>query len=222
MKRTSPRLRKSPAGRFRPGRHRAGLTLAEIAVAAVLVGVMMVATLDGAGAVFRSRHVARQRVGGDRLAWDLMQEIMQAAYEDPVTSGNFGLESGESGGTRAAWDDVDDYDGYTDSPPEDRAGEAIPDASGWSRSVSVARADVSDPIADEVSESGLKRITVTVTSPTGEQFSFSTLRARAGLLEFRGPLDDTLVTGIHGRLRLGEGGQTVIDAATMVNHAKDN
>lgn len=222
MKRTSPRLRKPPAGRLEPRRRRAGLTLAEIAVAAALVGVLMVATLDGAGAVFRSRHVARQRVGGDRLAWDLMSEIMQAAYEDPVTSGGFGLETGESGGTRVAWDDVDDYDGYTDSPPEDRAGEAIPDASGWSRAVSVARADVSDPIADEVSESGLKRITVTVTSPTGEQFSCSTLRARAGLLEFRGPLDDTFVTGITGRLRLGEGGQTVIDAATMVNHAKDN
>lgn len=222
MKRTSLRLRISPTGRLEPRQRRAGLTLAEIAVAAALVGVLMVATLDGAGAVFRSRHVARQRVGGDRLAWDLMSEIMQAPYEDPVTSGGFGLEAGESGGTRAAWDDVDDYDGYTDSPPEDRAGEAIPDASGWSRSVSVARARVGNPMADDVSDSGLKRVTVTVTSPTGEQFSFSTLRARAGLLEFRGPLDDTLVTGVSGRLRLGEGGQTVIDAGAVANHAKDD
>ena len=41
----------------------------------------------------------------------------------------FGLETGENPATRAAWNDVDDYNGWTESPPQTKSGTVIPDFS---------------------------------------------------------------------------------------------
>ncbi len=206
--------------RFRVARR--GSTLVEVAIASMLVGVMLVAAMRSVGAVFRTRLVAFQQQQGDTLAHELMAEILQAYYESPsVASGSFGLEAGEVGdGSRAAWDDVDDYNGWSASPPQSKDGTALPDADGWTRQVVVDRVTRANPETTSVSDTGLKRIKVEATSPAGETFTVKALRSRWGALELKAPLDETYVTGLSGELQVGAAGNTVVGGTAVVNHAQ--
>ncbi len=50
------------------------------------------------------------------LANELMNEIQLQAFSEPTSVSGFGVESGESGGSRINYDDVDDYHLLTESP----------------------------------------------------------------------------------------------------------
>ena len=63
---------------------------------------------------------------------------------------------------RALWDDVDDYDGWSASPPEEKDGTAITWASDFTRAVSVDWVVRSDLSQTTSSETQVKRIEVTV------------------------------------------------------------
>jgi hypothetical protein len=91
-----------------------------------------------------------------------MTEILQHSYEDPDGSPVFGPEAGETGGTRAAYDDVDDYDGWTATPPQQRDGTAIPKGAGWTREVAVDWVQSNNLTLGSMTDTGVKRITVTV------------------------------------------------------------
>jgi type II secretory pathway pseudopilin PulG len=101
----------------RPPARRA-LTLAEVVVSTLIVAVMTVAALDGLGATTRSSELAGNRGIAQGLADDLIAEILSTAYSDPGGAAVFGLEPGESTGTRANFDDVDDYNNWTEQPPQ--------------------------------------------------------------------------------------------------------
>jgi hypothetical protein len=96
------------------------------------------------------------------LADQLMAEILQQQYEEPKDTVVFGLETGESTGTRAAFDDVDDYANWTATPPEEKDGKELADREGWTHSVAVRWAAPSDVRQLGVSGSGIKMITVSV------------------------------------------------------------
>ena len=90
----------------------------------------------------------------------------------------FGLESSESTGSRADFDDVDDYNGWTASPPQRRDGTVIPQLDGWGRTAQVGRLDpvLLDPTGVET---GVKRIRVTVKRDDAEVASIVAIRTRA-------------------------------------------
>lgn len=205
----------------RIGRLRRGVSLAEVAVSAALVGVMLVATLNAVGAVFKTRLAARQRQQGDALARELLSEVLQASHRDPQGGGTFGLEAGESGSTRVAFDDGDDYDGWSESPPKDQAGNALPNAAGWTRRVDVIRVEPDSPLTSTTSETGLKLITVTATSPSGEQTVLQAFRSSGGAVEMIPPIDRTYVTSVRGQVQLGGGGLSATGQSAVVNHAED-
>jgi MSHA pilin protein MshD len=143
---------------------RRGLTLIESVVAVVLVSTLVVSALRVTASIARTRLVQKDRSAGMTLARDLMSEIMQRNYVDPDGSNSLGPDSGE---TRATYDDVDDYDGLNQSPPQDINGAAIAGYTGWTRTAKVAYIDQTTVDSILGSDSGLKRITVSVTSPTG-------------------------------------------------------
>jgi type II secretory pathway pseudopilin PulG len=140
---------------------RCGFTLIEAVMSMLVVGLMMVAAMNtvGASRVAQSRN-AEQSLG-PMLAEDLMSEILSQNYEEPVDTVSFGRES-ESGGDRVDWDDVDDYEGWSSSPPENKDGNAIPDLDGWGRKVTVVFVDPG-LVNTSASDIGHKRIVVTVT-----------------------------------------------------------
>ncbi|MEQ8770659.1 MAG: hypothetical protein RIB60_09130 [Phycisphaerales bacterium] len=155
------------------GRRRAwrrGLTMVEAVISTLLVAGLMVAAMDAVGASVVTREKIVQETRGQQLADSMLQAISNFAYTDPdggLDLGVIKIESGEE--TGAGWgrfDDVDDFDGWSASPPQARDGSALPGYSKrWTRSVEVAlvRRDSLDDIGLLSGGEGVKRIVVSVT-----------------------------------------------------------
>ena len=149
---------------YRPASPRRGLTLVEMVISMVLVSIAMVAALKAVGV----SKLAQFKVGvsrqGHLLAQDLMTEILRQDYADP----DLGLDSFGLGATKAAtgdrslFDDVDDYDGWSATPPQYKDGTDFVGLDDWERSVVVAWVDPSDPSQIVGGNAGAKRITVSV------------------------------------------------------------
>jgi hypothetical protein len=73
-------------------------------------------------------------------------------------------ESGESGGSKVTYDDVDDFNGWTEQPPQYRDGTAMANLSNWQRRAFVQwiTIGVGGTITVSGSESRIKRIQVIV------------------------------------------------------------
>ncbi len=145
-------------------RNRSGFTLIECAISVLLVGLLMVAALRSLGASKRRELATAERLLGQQLAGALLNEILLQAYVEPDTTQTavFGLEPGDTTGNRSLFDDVDDYLGWTETPPTDRNGTVIPGFTGWTQTVAVNWADPTTLQTTSSSNTGLKKITVTV------------------------------------------------------------
>ena len=168
------------------GRLRRAVTLVEAVVSTAIVGVMLVAALNTVGASQVTQNKMGQRSRALLLAQDLMAEILQQAYEDPdLVSGSFGLTVAEmSDGTRSLWNDVDDYNGWSASPPQQKDGTELSDFTGWRRSASVDWVDPTNVGTELGSDTGIKRITVTVTFndlPLAQLWALKTSTWESGL-----------------------------------------
>lgn len=201
---------------------RSGTTLVEVLVGSALVGVMIVASLESVRNASYTRRLNASRMVGPALAEDLLGEVLATPYEDPEGGGGaLGVESGELSATRADFDDVDDFHGWDSADAEVKAGDAIADYSGWRRQVNVRWADPTDLDATPVSDSGLKLVSVTVTSPEGVVTEFEALRWRGGALEQTPEADMTAVTWVGAELRVGASPVAIRRATPLTNHASD-
>ncbi|MDB5385551.1 MAG: hypothetical protein JWM11_1197 [Planctomycetaceae bacterium] len=146
--------------------NRSGFTLIETSIAVLLTGVLMVAALQSAAASKRREAGTNDVIRAQQIATDLMNEILQQAYIEPVDVPVFGPEPGEKTTNRSLYDDVDDYQGWASTPPDDRSGTALPGFTGWTRSASVSWVDPTTLIVNSTTDTGLKKITVTVSKGT--------------------------------------------------------
>ena len=178
--------------------------MVEVVIASVVVTFMIVGVLNALGAIFRTYAVTDEQAQAYTLAKEMLYEIMHTPYSDPNDNAVFGTESDESSTVRNTFDDIDDYQGWSASPPEYDDGTPYSALSNWTRSVEVAWVDVLDPNAVSDSESGLKRVQVTVTSPRGVTYSLSSLHAESGRLEWRPPDDISIVSAIDLRIVIDE------------------
>ena len=148
-----------------PGRPQArarAFTMVETIMCILIVGVMFVAVMRSVAATQTLRFSISQRNLALLLAQDLMGEVLNQNYEEPVQAVAFGRESGESGGNREYWDDIDDFDGWSSSPPETSDGTAIAGTGAYERDVEINWVNSSNPDASSPSETGVKRIRVRV------------------------------------------------------------
>lgn len=146
-------------------RQRGGIGMMEVIIATVIVGVLMVAALRALGAAVRANMFIANQAKALMLADELLSEIVQTNYNDPDADDRIGRELGENGASRSAFDDVDDYDTWSSSPPTDRNGTVKSDYSGWGRRVDVGYVDKNDPNGEFLSptaKSGVKKIRVKV------------------------------------------------------------
>ena len=142
-----------------------GMTLVEAVVSIAIIGVMLVAALNTVGAAQSTRKKMGDRARGMTLAQELMSEILAQNYEDPdYGAGSFGLAAEEVGdGSRALWEDVDDYDGWSASPPQKKDGTVLSNFTGWGRTVEVKWVSPTDSSSVSGSDTRVKRVTITVT-----------------------------------------------------------
>jgi type II secretory pathway pseudopilin PulG len=134
----------------------------EAVVSIAVIGVLTAAAVAtyGAARTAQSRLLRRQTAAF--LADSLLTEITRQSYADPDQSPAFGPESGETGSTRAAFDDVDDYHNWSASPPQEKDGAAMSGYAGWKRRVTVVRVNANLLTQLLGSDTGVKRIEVTV------------------------------------------------------------
>lgn len=189
---------------------RRGLSLVEATISMVIVSVVIAGALHVHAAASTNSLIATRSLEGRRLARMLLDEIRQCRYEEPeagVTAA-FGLE-GESTATRASWDDVDDYHGFSESGGgklTGKSGAEIEGTAGWAWTVSVKWVSPADTTLTSVTETGLKRVTVIVTAPSGETTVVQGLRSANGLVDQASYATDTdVVTFVDLKVRFEDG-----------------
>ena len=167
-------------------RHQEGFTLVEVVIVIVLVGAMMA----GMTALFMnnvgSSHRPYLRQKALAVANAFMDEIIRKQWNEasPLGGGcvNAGVSCGSGptavaigtdGESRSFYDDVDDYHGLTQSPPQDSAGVNMPGYSGYTVGVSVVQPGAS---WNSIPAADVRLITVTVTSSSNETITISAYR----------------------------------------------
>jgi prepilin-type N-terminal cleavage/methylation domain-containing protein len=121
-----------------PFRPRRGFTAIEALIAATILAILTAAVSGALSAGRAQSKLARDTISASFLAQSLMDEIIRLPFEDPLGYTTIGPDPGES--SRATFNNIDDYYGYTDGPgnvPDssanlhpiaDYAGNAYPDA----------------------------------------------------------------------------------------------
>ena len=141
---------------------RRGFTLIEAMISMVIVAVVILAAVRAAGASARAQYQAAQRAKAQFLATGLIAEVLQASFEEPRGGTFFGRDAGEVAGSKANYNDVDDYHGWTESPPQDRAGAPISTFAGWERAVAVEWVNPDNLAQTSAFDTGAKRVTISV------------------------------------------------------------
>jgi type II secretory pathway pseudopilin PulG len=143
---------------------RRALSLVEVVAATMIVGLMTVAALNSLGAAAASSKSISNRALALGLADELMAEIQLKSYKDPNSTPAFGLETGEAASPRSAFDDVDDYHLWNQSPPVYSDGTVMPERSDWRHKAVVDYVQPASPTLGTVgnTDQGAKRIKVTI------------------------------------------------------------
>lgn len=201
-------------------------TIVESAVSVVIVGVMLVAAFSVVAAAAKSNRLQWELRAREVLGRALLEEMRQVAYSGPAATNVgvqvnlLGLITVNLGGTaadplagRMGFDDLDDFNGYTDQPPTTRAGDKIAGYSGWRRRVTVERVDPANPAGAPVAaDAGLKRITIEVTAPSGKKSTLTTFRSAWSPFQRE---DRGVITGIE--LALTADGVSIHVPTALVN-----
>jgi len=135
--------------------------------------------MNTAGAAVTGRQKIGESGRARLLGLALMSEILSQEYAEPDGTPVFGKEALELGLTRAMFDDVDDYHGWTESPPQKKDGTVLTDYSGWRRTVTVQYVRAADLNLAVASDYGIKKITVRVIKSGAELASFTAVRTGA-------------------------------------------
>lgn len=131
---------------------RPGFAMIEAVMATVIMAIALAAALQTAAAAGVYQLQAAEQTRASGLANDMVSEIMYQPYQD--------VSATLSGPGRTAFNDIDDYNGWTESPLQNKDGSTIPNTTGWTRSVSVCFLTTSGTVS--ALDTGIKEIVVTV------------------------------------------------------------
>jgi len=139
-----------------------GFSMMEVTLSVMLVGLVLAAALNTVAGAKAATVQQDQRAVGGALCESLMSEVLSQQYADSDEGrASFGLRSGEEGiGFRALFDDVDDYDGWSASPPQEKDGSSLNWAGGYERTVTVTCVRPGDYAKVTPDGVALKKITV--------------------------------------------------------------
>lgn len=140
-------------------KHSCGFSMVEVVLSTVILSVLLTGALSTISAANKGGRVMIDKAIGAELALNMMDEISLLKYAETKDDDTIGTESGEDGSDRRTFDDIDDFHGWSSSPPVDLDHRELP-YTDFTRSVEVVWVDAElDPTG---SDSQLKRVTVTV------------------------------------------------------------
>ncbi len=156
---------------------RGGFSLVEVLVAIILVGLAVASLVAANSAFTMANGVGTDLSTAEFLVEQIRELTIMLPVVDPMTGTTvFGAESGEN---LASYDDVDDFDGLTFSPPIGADRSTLNAFSSFSQQVTVENVSASNfeqVVSDHSSD--FVRVTVKVCLNSEEVSSTSWLRAR--------------------------------------------
>lgn len=159
-----------------------GATLVELVMTIVIISVA-IAGVVGAFSLITGRSAdPLNQTRAVSLSQRYMDEILFKKFDESSPMGGGHLMTScsangpESGETRANWNDIDDYDEINNETPSDYWGSLNPELGYEQFVVSVSVACVSDPVTELGVDVEVKRVDITITDPTGNNYLFSAYR----------------------------------------------
>ncbi len=159
--------------RAAPARRQSGVTFIELVISIVVIGIAVAGVLLVMTRTTRSSAdpmVTHQAVA---IAEAYLDEILAKEFADPVDPETGGTEAGEP--DRSWYDDVQDYDGLSDSGARDQNDNAIGGLGQYTVGVSV-NGEALGPGGQQVGAADSLRITVTVSHPAASAIVVSGYR----------------------------------------------
>ncbi len=148
----------------RPAPIRRAIALVETIIAMLLITFVLVSTIQIVAPLARTSTVHADRLVAANLASELAEEIATKAFAEAGAGDTDYLGPGvdERPDNRLDFDDVDDYHGWSASPPRNSKNEPYTNLAGWTRSVNIAHADPANPAVESPTYTGVKRVTISV------------------------------------------------------------
>jgi len=143
---------------------RLAFSYTEILFATLIISVLLVSALKLFGNIARSTREATNDQIAEQLALDMIREIKSLPYEDPAVADDatIGLETDESSASRAAFDDIDDYNNWCASPPQLKDGTSLTRYSDFTRAVSVKFVSSSDFSQNQSLNENFKKVIISI------------------------------------------------------------
>jgi type II secretory pathway pseudopilin PulG len=132
MRQTLPSTRRNRA-------RRRGFTLIEAALVTAIISIGVVAMLELLAVGTISNGNGAEQTTAMNLAKNIREMTFGMAPCDPDNPTNWGCESGET--AAAHYDDIDDLDGITFSPPIDARRQNLSSYGNWSQTITVKTVD---------------------------------------------------------------------------------
>jgi len=167
-------------------RRSAGYMLIEASAAYVLVVFAIVTLIPVLRLAIKANHRSEETFRASELAFELLEEVQLRRWDSKTPSrlrpgygvyppSALGADSGETATDKTTFDDIDDFNGYSESPPKDPVGNSISGFGTYTRSVSVAYVDSSFNVS--ASTTNLKLVTACATKPAVTQVCLQWLAA---------------------------------------------
>lgn len=145
--------------------HSRGFTLIEAAMTTAIIGIAFVAVLELYTACTKQNRYASNSTVAMMLAQHTQEMLIGLPFADPnPLSAVFGAETGES---LAGFDDIDDFNGMSFSPPIDASRQTLPELSQYTQTISVTNANPDQPSAAGSAGSAL-RVSVVISYQANE------------------------------------------------------
>jgi hypothetical protein len=149
-----------------------GYILLEATIAYVVLSLALVSLLPLFILSIRANAATGRIATAVQLASELMEEVAARRWDQktPVpprivpAGGQLGLDSGEAPADKRVFNDVDDFQGWSESPPQDPLGRPLPGLAGFSRDVAVSYVDAA--FQPSTAPTDYKKVTVCARFPS--------------------------------------------------------
>lgn len=147
-----------------------GFILIEASISYIVLSLALVALVPMFILSMRANKASEKVAVATHLCQELLEEVRLHRWDEATPApavhiaagGALGVDAGETASDKRTFDDVDDFDGWTESPPQDPVMRPLAAFATYSRSVAVGYLNASFQPAGAPTD--LKRVSVCATA----------------------------------------------------------